>query len=195
MNQIMELAASAEQCITRPIPVRRPIRKRVMHLVRRVHLYFGLFLFPWAVLYGVTAFLFNHPAVFPDQPVATFSREDTVGTPLESLPSPNEQANAIVAALNEKQKPEPPYRLGSGDARYATRDFIFATVKAGASNLQCSLRRKKGRRHDPRNDRRPARGKGTVYDRQNGRTPPTRHGYGNDQRSNPQSRRGGETRR
>ena len=37
-----------------------------MRLVRRVHLYSGLFLVPLVLLYGVTAFLFNHPAAFSE---------------------------------------------------------------------------------------------------------------------------------
>ena len=60
-------------------------------------LQFGLLLFPWAFLYGVTAFLFNHPTVFSDQPTATFGREVLTGTPLESIPTPTEQATLVVA--------------------------------------------------------------------------------------------------
>ncbi|AWM39993.1 hypothetical protein C1280_25300 [Gemmata obscuriglobus] len=63
-----------------------------MHMVRRTHLYVGLFLFPWAILYGVTGFLFNHPTVLADAPTAHFSRADVVGTPLEFAPTPQEQA-------------------------------------------------------------------------------------------------------
>ncbi|HVJ88034.1 MAG TPA: hypothetical protein VM452_20385, partial [Caulifigura sp.] len=42
---------------------------RMMRVVRRVHLYSGLFLFPWVMLYGVTALLFNHPGAMPDVPI------------------------------------------------------------------------------------------------------------------------------
>lgn len=107
---------------------RRPLRKRVIHLLRRGHLYFGLFLFPWAILYGVTAFLFNHPTAFSDQPTTSFGADAVAGTPLESLPSPAEQAEAVVKLLNERQKPAVPYRLGAGEIKYA-REFAFATVK------------------------------------------------------------------
>ena len=129
--------------VPKATPHARPLHKRVMHWVRRLHLYFGLFLFPWAILYGVTAFLFNHPSVFPDQPLATFGAEVTAGTPLESLPTPAEQAAAVVTALNEKQKPEVPYRLGSEEAHYATRDFIFANVKTTESRTFTILYRVK----------------------------------------------------
>ncbi len=113
---------------TDPAPHRRPLRKRAAHLLRRGHLYFGLFLFPWAVLYGVTAFLFNHPTAFSDAPTATFGASALKGTPLEALPHPTAQAGEVVQALNEKQKPATPYKL-VGEAKYA-REFAFATVKA-----------------------------------------------------------------
>ncbi|HEX4612130.1 MAG TPA: PepSY-associated TM helix domain-containing protein [Urbifossiella sp.] len=108
-------------------PARRPFHKRVMHVVRRGHLYFGLFLFPWAILYGVTAFLFNHPTVFADQPTTAYDREATAGTPLDGAPSPAAVAEQVVAKLNETQTPLTPYKL-AGEARY-DREFAFATVK------------------------------------------------------------------
>lgn len=106
--------------------VRRPLGKRVMHLVRRTHLYLGLFLLPWAVLYGVTAFLFNHPTAFSDQPTATFGHRTLEGTPLATAPTCQDQADQVLAQLNEHFKPTVPY-VRMGDARY-TRDFAFATV-------------------------------------------------------------------
>lgn len=112
-----------------PAARRRPLHKRVIHLLRRGHLYFGLFLFPWAILYGVTAFLFNHPSAFSDQPTVTFGADALTGTPMESLPTPAEQAALVVERLNEKQSPATPYALGVGEVKYA-REFAFATVKA-----------------------------------------------------------------
>lgn len=73
-----------------------------MHQVRRLHLFLGLFLLPWVLLYGVSGFLFNHPTAFPDQPTRTFGPEEVRGTPLEELPRPADMAEEVVAALNEK---------------------------------------------------------------------------------------------
>ncbi len=111
-----------------PAPTHRPLRKRVVHLLRRAHLYFGLLLFPWAILYGVTAFLFNHPTAFSDQPTVTFGADAVAGTPLETLPSAAEQAEAVVKLLNARQSPAAPYALGPGAVKYS-REFAFATVK------------------------------------------------------------------
>lgn len=103
--------------------------KRFAHLLRRVHLYLGLLLLPWAVLYGVTAFLFNHPAAFSDQPTVQFGKDVVAGTPMEAVPSPREQAEQVIAKLNESHKPAVPYTLGAGEAKY-NREFAFATAKA-----------------------------------------------------------------
>lgn len=103
--------------------------KRCAHLLRRAHLYLGLFLLPWAVLYGVTAFLFNHPDAFSDQPTVRFGRSAVAGTPLETVPTPREQAEQVLAALNARHQPATPFTLGPGEAKY-NRDFAFATAKA-----------------------------------------------------------------
>lgn len=101
-----------------------------MHLVRRTHLYLGLFLFPWAILYGVTGFLFNHPTFLADAPTVSYSRVDLAGTALEQAPTVEDQATAVLAALNEQKQPTQPFRLAGGNIRYATRDSFIATVKS-----------------------------------------------------------------
>jgi hypothetical protein len=103
----------------------------------------GLFLFPWAILYGVTAFLFNHPTAFSDQPTASFGKEAMAGTPLENLPSATEQAEQVVAKLNEQQKPATAYKL-AGEAKYGGREFAFATVKADGRTVSVLIDVKTG---------------------------------------------------
>ena len=114
---------------------RRPLRKRVMHAVRRAHLYLGLFLLPWAVMYGATGFLFNHPSAFADAPTSTFGRSELAGTPMESLPKPDAVAGQVVAALNERAKDGKPYSLVEPEKARYTREFAFATVKADGTDV------------------------------------------------------------
>lgn len=92
--------ALADKNTSAPRP--RPLSRRILHWVRRMHLYLGLFLLPWALLYGVSGFLFNHPTAFPDQPTRTFGPDDVRGTPLEGLPRPAELAEEVIHALNEQ---------------------------------------------------------------------------------------------
>lgn len=98
-----------------------------MHAVRRGHLFAGLFLLPWVLLYGVTAFLFNHPAAFPDQPTAHFGRPELAGTPLDAVPSPLDTAAAVTAELNRRGTA---CTLIRPEAATFVREFAFATVKA-----------------------------------------------------------------
>ena len=111
-------------------PHKRPFLRRLMQFIRRTHLYVGLFLFPWAVLYGVTGLLFNHPTFLADSPTETFRRSDLVGTPLENLPDIKAQADAVLAGLNELKQPSTPFTLANDVVRYGARDSFIATVKA-----------------------------------------------------------------
>lgn len=43
---------------------REKLRPKLLKLVRRIHLYLGLLLVPWVVLFGITALSFNHPGMF-----------------------------------------------------------------------------------------------------------------------------------
>ena len=116
-------------------PYRRPVRKRAMHAVRRAHLYFGLFLLPWAVMYGATGFLFNHPTAFSDAPSATFGAGELAGTPMESPPKPDAVAAQVIAALNDRAKEGKPYTLVEPEKAKYARDFAFATVKADGQDV------------------------------------------------------------
>jgi hypothetical protein len=75
---------------------------RVMRVVRRVHLYSGLFLFPWVMLYGVTALLFNHPGAFPDILMEAIPPAAT-GSPLYGLPSAADTAAKVIEELKKKE--------------------------------------------------------------------------------------------
>lgn len=63
--------------------------------IRRVHLYSGLFLLPWVLLYGASAFLFNHPRFFTNTAVETLPQPSG----LESFAKPNQLADQILAAV------------------------------------------------------------------------------------------------
>lgn len=90
-------------------------------------------LFPWAILYGVTAFLFNHPTAFSDVPTASFAASAFVGTPYERRPTANELAEQIVRKLNDVQKPSVLYSL-AGEAKFS-REFAFGIVKTEGNSL------------------------------------------------------------
>src|SRR3954449_7863246 len=77
-----------------------------LRLVRLAHLYAGLFMTPWVFLYGITAFLFNHPDAFPDQQVVSFGPAEAEGTPLKEVPRPDALARRVIGALNASETGE-----------------------------------------------------------------------------------------
>lgn len=88
-------------------PPRSASRSRVrfnaaLKWVRRVHMYFGLFLSPWILIYGISAILFNHPDAFSDQNILTLGRSETTGTPLDAMPDGPELAARVVEGLNAR---------------------------------------------------------------------------------------------
>jgi hypothetical protein len=98
-------------------------------LLRRAHLYAALLLWPWAVLYGVTAFLFNHPTAFSDQPYVEFGRDALAGTPMESPPAPADVAEQVVAGLRTRSPGSTYTLVEPAEAKY-TREFAFVVVRA-----------------------------------------------------------------
>lgn len=85
---------------------------------------------PWVLLYGVTAFLFNHPSVFSDAPTVEFGATALVGTPMECPPTPVELAGQVVVALQARAPAGMSYALIEPEAAKYNHDAAFATVKA-----------------------------------------------------------------
>ena len=115
-----------------PVVFRGRSRLRAfVQLLRRLHLYTGLMMLPWVLLYGITAFFFNHPTFFSDQATTTFDATSLQGTPLSPPPVAAELAEQVVAALRVCAKPEGRYSLVNPEQARFTREFAFATVKTG----------------------------------------------------------------
>ena len=90
---------------------------------------------PWVILYGVTSLLFNHPTWFSDQPYVSFDRNDLVGTPMQSLPTPSETAEQVVAELQKRASSGSKYTFNEREQAKYTREFAFATVKADGQEV------------------------------------------------------------
>jgi hypothetical protein len=93
--------------------------------MRRLHLYAGLFLAPWMLMYGVTAMLFNHPTAFPDQEGAAFGASDVQGTTLQNLRPADDVAASVVSELNRRAGSER-YRLVRPDKAQYRGEFASA---------------------------------------------------------------------
>lgn len=96
---------------------------KVVRTLRTLHTFTGLMLFPWAVLYGVTGFLFNH-AGLATAPAA--SRTITL-SPHPVGPTDRQLEQSVMAAMDTAAGSlglSAPYRLAQVDA---TQRWPYAT--------------------------------------------------------------------
>lgn len=107
-----------------------------MHAVRRAHLYFGLFLLPWAVLYGITGFLFNHPTAFSDAPDRVV-RQGRVGrhTDGSAARARARSRDRWSRRSTSARRTARSTRLVESEKAKYTREFAFATVKADGQDV------------------------------------------------------------
>ena len=71
-----------------------------MMLARRTHLYVGLFLIPWALLYGVTGAMFNHSELFPRVQPIRVNAAAVAESPMRDFPSADALARSVVALVD-----------------------------------------------------------------------------------------------
>ena len=71
-----------------------------MMLVRRVHLYSGIFMFPFVLLYGFSGWFFNHPGYFREGTATEFRAADVAGGQLAELPTAEAIAASVVDEMN-----------------------------------------------------------------------------------------------
>lgn len=109
--------------------------KTVLLILRRSHLYLGLLLCPWALLYGLTAYLFNHPSHFSDSNLRTFSSEVLRQAGFDGLSSPNKLAGHVVDGLNERF-PDAQLTLNRQQPIRFDGDFFFASARTDAKLVQ-----------------------------------------------------------
>ncbi|HTN75893.1 MAG TPA: PepSY domain-containing protein [Pirellulaceae bacterium] len=101
--------------------------KAFNHLLRRTHLYAGLFLLPWVFLYGVTGFLFNHATFLADMKTIEFGPTQTQGTPLAEVPTAASIARQVIDVVN--QGGDTKYELVKPEAARFERGGLGATIK------------------------------------------------------------------
>ena len=119
------------QPAARRSPKRRGVLGRIwqsaMYAMRRIHLYTGLLMLPWVLLYGFTALLFNHSSFFPDsgESIHRFQESDH-----DEMPPADRLAQRVVDELNAQQEEvEEPVAYELVDRSAAYTRTVFASAK------------------------------------------------------------------
>ncbi|XXF81259.1 PepSY domain-containing protein [Myxococcaceae bacterium GXIMD 01537] len=114
-----------------PAPAARASKRYpvIMKVVRRTHMYLGLLLFPWLLVFGVSGMLFNHPEVGEDVTTRELSGEQLRAITGLQPTDPKALAEQVVAGLNvaKKDGPGATYTL---DPSFASRFNGFTVLVA-----------------------------------------------------------------
>ena len=103
--------------------------KHILHLIRRLHVYTGLFLAPWILMYAMSALLLNHPTAFPDQEGADFGQSQVAGTPLAQIRPADAVARDVVDQLNRVAGREQ-YQLVRPETAQYRGEYASAVLRA-----------------------------------------------------------------
>ena len=90
---------------------------RMMRILRRIHMYLGLFMLPFVLIYGVSGFLFNHGQVLAPYDIRRLGSEPGQRI-LETLPQPAALADTILQRLTEELPDRTFSMTDPADARY-----------------------------------------------------------------------------
>ena len=125
---------------------RRVLFNRAMRLVRRGHMYLGLFLLPWVLLFGISGFLFNHNEQIFGGAVEMVAdlRPAVVNdwTGFEAI-SEEDLAEQVVARINALDGTDGGFRLVPGTAK-VQGNFGYSTTVDGET-IRASLGLETGR--------------------------------------------------
>lgn len=110
----------------KPVEVKRgngkkKVKGKVMKIIRRTHLYTGLLLLPWVLLFGSSGFMFNHSDMFESSPPevkVTLSPTQVNKTLGFAAVDPAQVAKQIVASLNQNVGDNATENSDSKPARY-----------------------------------------------------------------------------
>lgn len=110
-----ERAESAERA-----PRRRKRGPRITMIIRRVHLYAGLFLLPWVFLYGVTGAMYNHQGLLPEVEIHSVDASHVAGSKFSRFPKPNALAEQVIAELRKAAPDSTISLVGDHEAEFTS---------------------------------------------------------------------------
>ncbi|MEM7154669.1 MAG: PepSY domain-containing protein [Myxococcota bacterium] len=122
---------------------------KILKIIRRTHLYAGLAMVPWVLMYAISGLLFNHPSLSGSPGVHRFVRDDLPPQVLADVPTPESAAEAAVEAMRatapdaqiELQPTPLPEYGGSLRARGEIDDQrvrLFLGARSGNGSLRMS---------------------------------------------------------
>lgn len=114
-------------------PRGRPRYGAAMKIVRRLHMYLGLLLFPWILLFGISGVLFNHPEIGRDIDDRRISGEQLSALTDFRPWEPDALARKVVEQLNAGSPS--PYVLDEGSPAFSGWPIFIAPGGDGGRHV------------------------------------------------------------
>lgn len=102
---------------------------KALVIIRRLHLYVGLFLLPWVFLYSITGAMFNHQELFGDVTAYDVPRQP-IKESMHNFPAEETLARAVVAEMRE-QVPDSKIELAKRHEAAFNNSLIFQVQHEG----------------------------------------------------------------
>ncbi|APZ95337.1 PepSY domain-containing protein [Fuerstiella marisgermanici] len=112
----------------------RRLWSRFKILIRRIHLYSGLFLLPWVFLYGVTGAMFNHQGLFPSMAIQQIDQQVVADSAIKDFPTPAAFAQQVVDTLQQSAA-DAKITLAENHGAEFTNDVMFEVKEAGQQHV------------------------------------------------------------
>lgn len=103
-------------------------------LIRRVHLYSGLFMLPWVFLYGITGAMFNHQGLFPQFEFQTVDDAVVAKSDFAQFPSAEQLAQQVVETL-QTAADGASVSLAENHGAEFTNNLMFEMNDAGTKHI------------------------------------------------------------
>ncbi|ACY14571.1 PepSY domain-containing protein [Haliangium ochraceum] len=120
-----------------PVSESKPRRRRrygvIMKYVRRVHMYLGLLLFPWVLLYGASGMLYNHPEIGRDLERRALASDELAAASSFTPWQADEVAARVIETLNADAAA--PYQLDSGSGAFTGYPLLAAPSRSGGRHV------------------------------------------------------------
>lgn len=124
---------------TSETPVKRPTTRgaswltRANILLRRIHLYAGLFLLPWVMLYGITGAMYNHQGLFPEVTIENIDASALGDSAVNTMPDAATLAGHVVEAM-QAAAPQSSIALSNDHGAEFNNDIILQVEAGGQSH-------------------------------------------------------------
>lgn len=110
------------------------LASRLNLIIRRIHLYSGLFLVPWVLMYGVTGAMFNHLGLFPRIQIQPVDSSVAAASGMSDFPDANSLAAQIVESIR-KEAGSTQIELQQAPRAEFTNEISFEVKNNGLQNV------------------------------------------------------------